>query len=267
MEDFIYDSLLATNIFDVMYDTVKNILTFNTTDFNIATNLYKSLLPLGYTLILLYFLLELLEKTTHDQFNLEVFVKMFIKLVFAETIMDYGDELIGGFVSIGNWFITEVKTTTTLSRNNSPLFNEQELRTAVDGLDFWEKIPAVIMTFVIWIITAVTKLTIQVQCSIIKIELILRAALSPIAIADMFSDINRSTGWRYLKKILGVAMQGGAILAVYAIGSEFQTADMAAFVENGEIHFEKFLDIFIITFCLIGITATSKQVINDALGN
>ena len=268
MEEFIVDALQGVNMFTALYDSIKDILTITNEQLVTATKIYNALLPLGYTLVLLYFLLELLEKTTHDQFNLEVFVKMFIKLVFAETIMDYGDELIGGFISIGNWFILEVKTINGQVTFNPPTYTEQQIKDAVEKLGFIDQIAAWSTCMVIWLITAVTRVTVKVQCWAIKLELILRAALSPIAIADMFSDINRSTGWRYLKKILGVAMQGGALLAIYSIGSVFQTTELVEYVSgDGKINFDAFIDTFIITFSLIGVTATSKQVINDALGN
>ena len=269
MKNFIFDALSGTQIFENLFDTVHDILRTTTEDFAIASKIYGVLLPLGYTLVLFYFLLELLEKTTHEQFNLEVFIKMFIKLMFAEVFMDYGPELIGGFLSIGNWFLVTIKGI-SLDNFTNPIGVDEldRLKTAVNKMGIISQIAALGPALIIWILSKICMVVMKVQCWTIKLELALRVALSPIALADMFSEISRSAGIKYIKKILGTALQAGAVCAIYKIGAAYSIMEANTYVTSeGYIQFDGFIDMFIIAFCLIGATAISKQLINDELGN
>lgn len=179
-----------------------------------ATTIYNAVAPIGLILLVVYFLIDLMEGVTAEQINIEMLIKKFIKLVVGEILISNGMTLIQGFVDFGNGLANLVSYTYAS-------FSSQDIiDTMMAGMSdygFFEAImfraQLLIPSAAAWVIGIVVK----VVCFSRVLELAARAMLSPIAVADIFSGGTRSSGFRYMKKILALCIQGVVLLAI-AIG-------------------------------------------------
>lgn len=88
------------------------------------------------------------------------------------------------------------------------------------------------------------------------IELLIRYIVTPIAIADMFSERFRSTGWMWLKKFMACCMQGMLLfLIIYATDQVKEVVDTIDPITNTAIN-----------FTMVGMFARSRQIANDIIG-
>ena len=91
----------------------------------------------------------------------------------------------------------------------------------------------------------------------VAIEIGVRYALTPIAIADLYSERFRSAGWMWLKKLLACAMQGAVLYLIIFVTNELKSSIGATFsvITNTAIN-----------LTMIGMYAKSRQIANDIIG-
>jgi hypothetical protein len=182
--------------------------------------IYTLITPIAYGLILLYFLLDVLEKTTHEQMSIEHFFRSCIKLIIAIVFINQGFSIL----TYGVQFVTAITNGLVNRVGLSPPTNDW----GVSALDsYYDDISAasgfegfalcvgfafqLILPFIIlW----VAKLVVELVAWGRIIELGVRGAFAPIGMSDLFTEGTKGGGFRYLKKFLGVAFQGAVIMAV-----------------------------------------------------
>ena len=91
---------------------------------------------------------------------------------------------------------------------------------------------------------------------VIAIEIAVRYLFTPIAIADLYSEKFRSTGFMWLKKLLACSMQGAIIFAIIFSSDALKKAISSA---DG-------ITITAINLTMLGMFAKSRQIANDVIG-
>ena len=181
--------------------------------------IYSIVLPVGYALMLLYFLLDLLNKVTNDNFNLEHFFKSFLKLIIAVILLSNGLDLMKGLAEFAQAIASAVSG---LNKDGIKAAGTEEISNKLTewadicstahgsfarlGYKMSLMIPYYIkqgMKIVIWVIAFSRIFELGVRCCFL-----------PIACADVFGEGTKGSGFRYLKKMLATLLQSAVIVVL-----------------------------------------------------
>lgn len=164
------------------------------------------ILPVGYAFLGMYFLLELLEKTTRDNFNLEQFIRLLIKLLIGKILMDNCLALLQGIQSFADLLSKDI----TENASSANIFDYHKLY----DLPWYKDIILYVKVLVPGIVMLAVSVVAKTICITRSIEIVIRAIVAPIGMADIFTEGTRGAGFRYVKKFLAVNLQGFMILII-----------------------------------------------------
>lgn len=225
------DKPLEKVCYDMVCDTLnvtlgkdmKEVITGNTT-----TDMMKSMKPIytdivspvGEALIVLFFLIELIDKTTKDNFSVEHFFKLMLKVVIAKFLIENGWDILTGCINVGSnlagAITSDPKGLTSKSNVLDQYAKEIQETNTIGNLGM------IIQWFLPWVFAWISKMICIVICWGRMIELGVRAVTAPISMADIFQDGTHSGGFRYLRKFLGVCLQAAVIMLVIQVSGIIQ---------------------------------------------
>lgn len=225
------DKPLEKVCYDMVCDTLnvtlgkdmKEVITGNTT-----TDMMKSMKPVytdivspvGEALIVLFFLIELIDKTTKDNFSVEHFFKLMLKVVIAKFLIENGWDILTGCINVGSnlagAIASDPKGLTSKSKVLDQYAKEIQETNTIGNLGM------IIQWFLPWVFAWISKMICIVICWGRMIELGVRAVTAPISMADIFQDGTHSGGFRYLRKFLGVCLQAAVIMIVIQVSGIIQ---------------------------------------------
>ena len=225
------DKPLEKVCYDMVCDTLnvtlgkdmKEVITGNTT-----TDMMKSMKPVytdivspvGEALIVLFFLIELIDKTTKDNFSVEHFFKLMLKVVIAKFLIENGWDILTGCINVGSnlagAITSDPKGLTSKSKVLDQYAKEIQETNTIGNLGM------IIQWFLQWVFAWISKMICIVICWGRMIELGVRAVTAPISMADIFQDGTHSGGFRYLRKFLGVCLQAAVIMIVIQVSGIIQ---------------------------------------------
>lgn len=225
------DKPLEKVCYDMVCDTLnvtlgkdmKEVITGNTT-----TDMMKSMKPVytdivspvGEALIVLFFLIELIDKTTKDNFSVEHFFKLMLKVVIAKFLIENGWDILTGCINVGSnlagAITSDPKGLTSKSNVLDQYAKEIQETNTIGNLGM------IIQWFLPWVFAWISKMICIVICWGRMIELGVRAVTAPISMADIFQDGTHSGGFRYLRKFLGVCLQAAVIMLVIQVSGIIQ---------------------------------------------
>lgn len=225
------DKPLEKVCYDMVCDTLnvtlgkdmKEVITGNTT-----TDMMKSMKPVytdivspvGEALIVLFFLIELIDKTTKDNFSVEHFFKLMLKVVIAKFLIENGWDILTGCINVGSnlagAITSDPKGLTSKSKVLDQYAKEIQETNTIGNLGM------IIQWFLPWVFAWISKMICIVICWGRMIELGVRAVTAPISMADIFQDGTHSGGFRYLRKFLGVCLQAAVIMIVIQVSGIIQ---------------------------------------------
>lgn len=225
------DKPLEKVCYDMVCDTLnvtlgkdmKEVITGNTT-----TDMMKSMKPVytdivspvGEALIVLFFLIELIDKTTKDNFSVEHFFKLMLKVVIAKFLIENGWDILTGCINVGSnlagTITSDPKGLTSKSKVLDQYAKEIQETNTIGNLGM------IIQWFLPWVFAWISKMICIVICWGRMIELGVRAVTAPISMADIFQDGTHSGGFRYLRKFLGVCLQAAVIMIVIQVSGIIQ---------------------------------------------
>lgn len=186
----------------------------------LVTTVHSYACPLAYCLIVLYFLLDVIEKSTHEQMSIEHFFRSSIKLVVAVFFIENSLEILEALLNFSNALTNEI-TSRVGSIDFTDGFGESVLESYYRDIDNASGITGVFLCIgfvlqlilpfvVIWVCSLVTTLVVWSRA----IEIGVRGALAPLGMADLFTEGTKGAGFRYLKKYLAVLLQGAIIMLI-----------------------------------------------------
>lgn len=225
------DKPLEKVCYDMVCDTLnvtlgkdmKEVIAGNTT-----TDMMKSMKPVytdivspvGEALIVLFFLIELIDKTTKDNFSVEHFFKLMLKVVIAKFLIENGWDILTGCINVGSnlagAITSDPKGLTSKSKVLDQYAKEIQETNTIGNLGM------IIQWFLPWVFAWISKMICIVICWGRMIELGVRAVTAPISMADIFQDGTHSGGFRYLRKFLGVCLQAAVIMIVIQVSGIIQ---------------------------------------------
>lgn len=168
----------------------------------------------GVVLLLVYFSIDLLDKVSDVQFDLEIFVREFIKLIVAYAIMTNLDKLLGGACKAVTYINDDILAVTNASTSGFWVDVAKETNTYVLGdisIDsagmIWKLFflagSQIIMQLLTWTLSVDRALKIGYK-----------SIVAPIACADMITNGMQSAGIRYIKSIIALYLQSTVMLLI-----------------------------------------------------
>lgn len=218
-----------------MFERAQEILSFNpstgiyATVWNVVAAIYENVcVPVGMGLVLIYFLVNLIERSMQQQqIDVEQVVKLLMKLVIGLYFIENGLTLMTKIYSMGIAFLNDILNATTV---DGVSVGEEVIRgawTSLTGKEWdenWGVIQAILGSLVLifemiipFVGRIIINFVIECVCWFRLIEFYILTAMAPIAMSDFFTEGTHSNGWRFVKNYLAMALQMGVImLAVVA---------------------------------------------------
>lgn len=181
------------------------------------------IMTMGISLMLIYFFMDLSEKTAANQMSLKQLSLAFAKLILVAIAMSFSQEIVSGMISFGNalkntvmdadssleecWFDVATVFSFGKAGKNQVLDNTYITKGCLNDLNTMQMVSYVIKLVPPYLIALITDLVFYMIMISRTVELGVRSLFCPIAIADAFNDKRRSTAILYLKKILALSIQ------------------------------------------------------------
>ena len=218
-------------------------------------------LPIAAVMLCMHLLLEMMDKMTSDSFNAEQFVKLLMKFVFGQIIISNATDWSLIFMSIGSKFMVDIQSgliTTTIGANG--------MKEAVEKMSFGQQISAMAILLLPLLVSFLLRIAVYFMSYSRLIEMTLRAVMAPLGCADVVSGGVHSSGIRYLKRMLGISLQGALMLAVISVASALLAGD-SMFSKEFSVTDIMFLGKYLgVMAAMVGLMGTSKSIAYEVVG-
>ena len=219
-EDFAWANNQMLEIIDIVSQDPRN-MKFA---WGVISKIYDILLPIGYMLIVLYFLMEFLKQNTDfHNISMEKTASMVVKLVIAKVIMDSSFNLLMAIFAFTNGLLSSISTST----GQMPMFDPNTIREMIDAMSTFDKMFFGFRMLTFGIIMNFTRIIIHAIIYGRFIELFVLTAFAPIPLSCIVSGELNQTSKRYLQEFFAVSLQGvimiGIVLIYGGIVQEFMS--------------------------------------------
>lgn len=222
-----------------MFESVETVLNINpstgsySTAWNVVESLYNNVcMPIAMGLVLIYFMVNLIEKGTQQQgFDMEHLFKLLLKLFVGLYFIEHGLEIMCSIYSLSFAFLQKI---TAVAGGDGPADMAKTMWTQLTGESWdgeWKGLKAVLnfcgvglQLLIPWIASLILKVIVNFVCFTRLIEFYIKTACAPIALSDFFTEGIHGNGWRFLKGYIAVALQAGVILLAIVFYNAIQTA-------------------------------------------
>lgn len=194
---------------------------------NIANDVIE---PIAAIMVLTFFILAMMDKVTTENFTLEHVLKEFMKLGIGLYLVTNSIELVTMFIELGNGVITSIRfdgineSVGWTEIMGEDIINANGLLSGVFAL----LIQAVLL-LVVGLVQLIAFLLMKVVVLARTLDIAVRTAMSPIALADAFSgNFLNSNAMNFIRSFLAVCLQGAFIYVI----AYFTPALMAAKISS-----------------------------------
>ncbi len=260
------------------------------------------LVTISCSLVVLYFFMNLMDQAQRDMFSFEKLIVSFIKMMTAIVVLVCLEDIIVNLLKIGQALYNELRTNDngilqafTSSSKSLELFSSINCshRVSVYDMPCWECAQSVfedefggfftyltnfglaIWSLIIWLFGFVVKIAGYFICTSNAIMILVRAAVSPLAVVQLFDEGSRSPGVRYLKSFAADCITMAFILLALHAASALTSAMVVEFVgiETLEVsNIKEFLSIgncsvFVIPqLAAVGAMGSVSKIAHDVAG-
>lgn len=265
-----------------------NTATVNALNTGVISDVIGIFKGLAASLVILFFLIELLNEAQKDFVTFERLTVMLLRLLAVTVLIMNLEMIVNGLEELSVLIFNAVKDLAGSSSNSFEIFGEsaatgyryseveKEMKDALGKAGIKQALMVVLQLLIPWLISRLCYVVAYVIAVGRSIELIVRAIFSPIGVANLFEDGTRSSGFRYLKKFAACALQLGAI-AVILYASNALCNSLIGSLSDGYMTITKdnLLDVLgssalwsmsAIQLAVIGITLKAQSICNDILG-
>ncbi len=198
---------------------------FTESRFEDAVKIVKTLsedviVPIATMMICIYFLLNIIDKMTSENFTWEQLARVLVMLVVGKFLIENSFEILTKLYAIGIELVEMVVSAlgTGSEKNadvNVALEAYKNMKEGKSGIMkvLWDLLMMFVLLFP-WLISWIMRLVVKIICYTRMIEILVRAAFSPLALSDFFQNGLSGSGWRWLKNFLAVCLQGVVIMAI-----------------------------------------------------
>ena len=267
-----YGSLAMDFLYELDYTPADKITAGNGSNsmfgylWSMVVGAQKAFIPVGVLLVFIFFLIDFIEKATHETMNFEVFLKQFIKFFIAIVIITNIVPILEFGMSLNNALL---KTLVDPSKHGDSTSNgamaglREQIYYELADKNIIDIIFKTIKSLFSYLLVALPVLIAMIILLSRYIELAARAMVAPIGVASLFDGGTRSTGIRFLKKFFACCLHGFMIAIIMTCYYLLSTAMNAHSADISAVY-QTFNILIGIALCLPIIK--SKSYVNDILG-
>lgn len=183
-----------------------------TTLWNTIGVIYNQLMVVGIVLVMVHFAMELMDHLQTEQVNPEKIAMMFIKLVLSILVISHGFEILTIFAMFANVIYDYVAAGNI---NITSTLNAEKCNyAAMSKAGVFDALGEILFLAIPWLICQGTNVMIMVLCYVRVIEIGAVAMFAPIGMSDIGFKGQHGSGWKYLKKLFALFLQGAVIMVM-----------------------------------------------------
>lgn len=251
-------------------------------------------LGIGVSLLTVFLYIDILDKATKDMITLEKLIMIFIKYFLAIMILINLPDLIvtlfnlakglydmlgekASFNSLNIEYYPGHNPNTAVypewSEELQKAFKEAGIKNGISAL--WKNFLALITTILVILVMWVGKIAGYFVVAGNALSLIARVLFAPLGVVQCFDEGLRSSGIRYLKKIVADALTFAVILGIMYAMSRIQVAILGGTGKIERITPDNVLSLLSIKYCIgaivlqlsaVGAMMKASQIANDVVG-
>lgn len=182
----------------------------------IVTNVFAVILPIGFTLATLFFFIDFLNKAIMMDFvKMENVVKPLFKLVVCKLVMENSLQLLTGIMKA---FLAITNSIGGIGNGSmSSLINLQPIQEHIEQLDFWGVLGYTLELLPVGLLMIIAKYIIMAVAYARLLQLCLYTALAPIPLSTMAGETTHDIAKSFIGKYAAVCLQGALILVCCAL--------------------------------------------------
>lgn len=252
------DSSVSTS--DVLRFDTKNTVFADL--WNRVGRYYDQFVIVGQILLLVFAMTDLFKYLSSPNITVEVIFKLLMKYVIGFVVLSYLWKIVTFILMLSSEVFSKLASITSL--NYQVIANKCPYATSVKN-DIFDGFIAIGDLFLPYVIMWLAKLMTIILCWARILELCARTIFAPIGAADLIATGTQGSGYRYLKKLLAVAIQGSAILAIFYINSILM-ASLTVGSGQGANYYINYSGVFIsVVLSIVSLLSVVKvsSVIND----
>ena len=218
--------------------TTWEYLEITPTEALVLTKIMEVLKPIAFGLIVIFFVSNLIQQymAFNNQIPMLILVKSAAFVIVAVVALDYMFNIVSIFVNLSNSFAQTIKTgldgaltTAEVAQSGSGGDWAETMQQAKDTIlsdAQWTQAKNVLMSVMFWVISGLTSLITALADLIksivlysTKLEMLIRWAFAPIALASLGSESHKHEALRYFRKCLAASLTCGAAMILMYIAS------------------------------------------------
>lgn len=195
-------------------DLVTNPINSMTGIWSVVSNVHNAILPMGYSLLTLFFLLGFMNKSlSFKVIRIEDIIRLLIKMIIAKVVMEKSFELLTMVYGIATDLVVDVN----FSAETIKIVDTKALAEQIAKMNFFEKIIFQTQFTPISVANFFLSKMVFVICYGRIVELCVFTAVSPIPIATLSSSEYSSTAKRFFQYYIGICLHGLIIVIICMI--------------------------------------------------
>lgn len=191
---------------------------------------YGAVKNIGIALLVVFFLTELLDKSTKQDYNLEILLRMLIKYFIMKAIMDNGYFILQALLNISNALVGSINAA-SIGDQQITLLNQ--IGQAIADMDWISCVLMNLTGFIVSLIYKILGLIILAACYGRLFDITIRGGLAPIGCASMVQDGFTGHGLRYIKKYFSSCLEAVVIAAILFIGTKMSATTLSQLTASG----------------------------------
>lgn len=227
-------------------------------------NVQNGVKSIAISILILFFLLALLDDATNERFSLERFVKIFAKLFIGFGLIGYSSDIFQFACDFPLDFADAIGSTGAITPMN--------VNPDMGAMNLVETLFAALLCFIIGqVLGIVLQVIMWLVCFTRLLELMVRGAFLPIALALLGDDGWHGAAGRYFKKLIALGVQGPALLMINR-GYQVIMTDLASNISNYNwgtgilASVGVIIPALAVSLACIGLCKQSINIINDVFG-
>jgi len=178
---------------------------------SVVSNVHSAILPMGYSLLTLFFLLGFMNKSMSFRvIRMEDIIKLLLRMIIAKVVMEKSFELL----SMISGMITELIVSVNFSADPIKIVDTAALADQIKEMGFFERIIFQTQFTPISIVNSILNVMVFVICYGRVVELCVFTAVSPIPIATLSSEEYAGTSKRFFQHYIAICLHGLIIVLV-----------------------------------------------------
>lgn len=212
---------------DILTELTKTLGGYNKTVNSSINSINKSLMAIGYILVSVVFLIEMLSwyrfiRNQGGEMTWKLFLEVAVKYFIAYFLVAQSGAILNAIM----WFTNGVTKLIGVDLSGNNLFEFKAIKKGAYGIRTG-------LNLLAFLIGAAAQLSVKVMVLLRFIELYFFKAIAPVIVAFWMGDNTRHIAINFLKTFGAIALQGAVIVLTLVIWQAFKIDTAVTIDENG----------------------------------